>query len=395
MGRYNDIIKEVGMKKRLVFISNMAAPYQVKFCYALQEHFDAEFWFYEHVSSKRPAWWAIPLGGKCRVFDGVYGKRSQKYVCAGVGAALAKFDPDIVMLGGPTIPANYMAYLWAKRHRKKTVLFSESFRRDGQMKTSWIFSRLLPWLYQGIDLLMAPGGDSATYFREMTNFDKGRIVETSYPFDIDAYWTHSIRKQKDAYTYLFSHRLEPLFNPMMALDIFADVLAKYPGSRMHMNAQGSMRAAAQERIRELGLAATVSFLDDITSWKGLSDVYNQADISLSPCLSVCNNGCMSIIEAAVSGCGLVISDQMPFNPGAARESGGGFVVPPNKESFLWAVDQYVENPDLFRIHAERSRSYFETYRMRSLARRDAELFYGRLFNQPVPASTDGQVEMNG
>ena len=55
------------MKKKYLFISNMASPYQVKFCYSLQEYFDAEFWFYEHIDETRPDWWKIPLGDKCKI----------------------------------------------------------------------------------------------------------------------------------------------------------------------------------------------------------------------------------------------------------------------------------------------------------------------------------------
>jgi hypothetical protein len=55
------------MKQKLVFIGNIASPYQVKLCYALEEYFDAEFWFYEHLDPNRPDWWKIPLGEKCQI----------------------------------------------------------------------------------------------------------------------------------------------------------------------------------------------------------------------------------------------------------------------------------------------------------------------------------------
>ena len=55
------------MKKKYVFISNIASPYQVKLCYSLQKYFNAEFWFYEYIDNTRPEWWKIPLGNKCKI----------------------------------------------------------------------------------------------------------------------------------------------------------------------------------------------------------------------------------------------------------------------------------------------------------------------------------------
>ena len=58
--------------KKLVFISSMASPYQVKYCYALQKYFNCEFWFYEYPAKSRPNWWGIELGDKCKILSKVF-----------------------------------------------------------------------------------------------------------------------------------------------------------------------------------------------------------------------------------------------------------------------------------------------------------------------------------
>jgi hypothetical protein len=60
---------DTGVKEKYLFISNMASPYQVKFCYALEEYFETEFWFYVHIDETRPDWWKIPLGDKCKIMN--------------------------------------------------------------------------------------------------------------------------------------------------------------------------------------------------------------------------------------------------------------------------------------------------------------------------------------
>lgn len=55
--------------KKLVFISSMATPYMVKLCYELQDYFDTEFWFYEHIKKNRFSWRAPSLGKNVKYWD--------------------------------------------------------------------------------------------------------------------------------------------------------------------------------------------------------------------------------------------------------------------------------------------------------------------------------------
>jgi len=61
------------MKKvnKLVFISSIAVPYQVRFCDSLQEYYESRFWFYEHPDRTRGRWWRVDLGKSCEVLERV------------------------------------------------------------------------------------------------------------------------------------------------------------------------------------------------------------------------------------------------------------------------------------------------------------------------------------
>ena len=121
--------------RKFVFISNMAAPYQVKFCYELQKYFNTEFWFYEYIGKGRPEWWKIPLGSRCKILKYAIFSYRQKYFCLSIISELKRMNPDIIMLGNWFIPGNLLAYFWAKLHKKKTILFTEHQRRkDGAAK---------------------------------------------------------------------------------------------------------------------------------------------------------------------------------------------------------------------------------------------------------------------
>jgi len=135
--------------KKLVFISNMAAPYQVKFSTEIQKYFEAEFWFYIHVDNTRPKWWKYPLGNYCSILKNVWFKRIRKYFTFDVIKKLDEFNPDIVMLGAFRIPGNYLAYLWARKNNKKIILFTELLRtRKGKTIKFNLFWKVVKYLYK-------------------------------------------------------------------------------------------------------------------------------------------------------------------------------------------------------------------------------------------------------
>src|SRR6266571_6319648 len=119
-------------RKKLAFISSIAVPHQVWFCNALQDYFDARIWFYEYPDRTRGAWWRVDLGKHCKVLERVLCRKSgpfeARYLALGLTNELERFDPDIVMLGGFSIPSNYLAYRWARRKDKKTIVFTERSR---------------------------------------------------------------------------------------------------------------------------------------------------------------------------------------------------------------------------------------------------------------------------
>ena len=120
---------ENGMaKQRLVSISSVATPAQIKFCYALQPYFDAEFWFYEQPDRTRGAWWRTELGDKCRIIPDTSCISAGRYMSWGLTGMLGKFMPDIVMIGGFSIPGNYISYRGARANQKKTIVFTERSR---------------------------------------------------------------------------------------------------------------------------------------------------------------------------------------------------------------------------------------------------------------------------
>ncbi len=346
-------------RRKLLFLSSVAAPYQIGFCHALQDYFDAQFWFYETCERKRGKWWQLELGDHCRVLENVLffksGPLESKYLAPGLAAELARFDPDIVMLGGFSIPANIIAYRWARRNAKKTIVFTERSRNiaTGKLRNRGLIWALLHWIYRDVDMVMTSAEDAVPQFRDELGFGD-KVVAGRYAADLDAYFHHPSRHAKSAYTYLFANRMTEIYNPLRAIEIFAAVLARHPGSRLLMNAAGEMAQRCRDEIAKRSIGASVEFLTEIKSWTDLGDIYARSDMLILP--ANFSNGNFTILEAMASGMGIVISNRI-LGVGKMVEDGiNGFACEPAAEAFLERIERYIHDPGLFARHAETNRA---------------------------------------
>jgi glycosyltransferase involved in cell wall biosynthesis len=339
--------------KKLVFISSIATPAQVKLCAALQTYFDAEFWFYEQPDRTRGAWWRVQLGNKCKILSDTVCFCNGRYLSFELLRLLSLFEPHYVILGGLTIPGNFLAYLWALSRGSKIILLTERSRDSkGKLRSFGFAWRFLRCIYRRIDLVMVTSEDIVPQFRDTFRFGS-RVVVSRYAADLDSYFSHPPRTAKLGYTYLFANRLVDIYNPLAALAIFSEIHQRYPESRLLMNAFGDLRDDCNSLVNELGLATSVVFLDNISSWDQLHKIYQRSDILLLPARF--SNGNFTILEAMASGMGLVISDQV-LGVGMLIEDGiNGFRCDPSCETFLGRIQQYISNPNLFSVHAHLNR----------------------------------------
>lgn len=351
--------------KKLVFFSPIASPHQVRFCKYLRKYYDAEFFFYERCSG-RQAFWAVPLEDHCHILP-VHFKWHRRYCTLSVLKILAKFKPDILMMGGFSIPSNFFAYRWARKHGVKTIIQTERSRimATGVSRPyDWKW-KLLHWLYKDIDCIMTTAQDIVPQFRDTFQFGDV-VVAGQYPSDIDKYYSHPMRCAKEAYTLIFPNRMTDIYNPIGAIDIFEKVVKRYPKTRLKMNAAGELRPQVEEKINKMGLSDCVEFLDNIKNWDDLSDIYRQCDIMYLP--AKYSNGNYSICECAVSGMGCIISSNILGDVAMKlAHSGAGFVLPLEEDKFVEKICWYIEHPEAFQKDAVLNRETFLPYTFEATA----------------------------
>lgn len=364
------------MQKKLVFISNMAAPYQVKFCYSLQSYFDTEFWFYVKREGDRPKWWEIQLGEKCKVLkmSGMVPKIG--YYSIGVFYDLIRFNPDIIVLGG-FMNWHWLILRYAKLFKKKVVFMSESLRyvkndydESDTLMTQENSSKVLRKIkkaFNGADLYLGMGAIAKDQFIKEIGFDEEKVSTISYPQDIEEYFKHPIRLKKEGKNYriLFANRLIERYHPIFALTVFRKVNSMYPNTELIMNSEGPLKSKCIQYIKDEKIK-NVSFLEEINSWENMHLIYKGADLLVLP--ATYSNGNGTIIEAMASGMGIVISNKINNVAAHSIDQETCFICDLNVESFVSAITTYINNPELFEQHGLLSRKLVENRKNKHLAK---------------------------
>lgn len=371
------------MSTKFVFISNMAAPYQVKFCYSLQKYFNTEFWFYVRREFDRPKWWEIPLGDKCKVM-----KLSNKvpvmgYFSLGVFYDLVRFNPNIIMLGG-FMKYHLLLLKIAKLLNKKVIIMSEPIRYNlgnENSKSAELMTRknspkkvkAARKLFDGADLYLGMGDVAARQFVEEFGFPEEKVDTGIYPLDIEGYFEHPPRNKRkgDPIRILFGNRLIDRYQPLFMLEVFEKLSSKHPNLELVMNSDGPLKEACVSFIKEKQLK-NVSFLDQITSWNEMHLIYKDSDILVLP--ATYSNGNGTIFEAMASGMGVVISNQINHMEKYAVDGENCFIRDLNVDDFVQSLETYIQNPEIIDVHGKLGRELVTSEKNESLARDYYELF---------------------
>jgi glycosyltransferase involved in cell wall biosynthesis len=334
----------------------MAAPYQVKFCEALQTYFRAKFWFYVHLEKDRPEFWKIPLGDNCEILKSSKNFPFFGYFNFSVFRKLNEFNPDIIIMGGFFIPMHLMVLLWVKLNKKKVIFYTETLElnRFSIHPTLFKLKRMLRqftlFFFRPMDRLFAMGPNVVKQFVELYHYPSEKVKLTRYPQDIDQHLQHGQRNksEKDPMVVLFPGRLEDAYNPLFAIEVFDELLKSHSNIQMRMNAHGSMRQECELLIAQKKLEQQIHFIDGINSWNDLHLIYKDADVLFIPAKN--SNGPNTLIEGMASGMGVVISDQILNVQEYLIHEQNGCIVSLDVNLMKEALALYIKNPALIDIH---------------------------------------------
>jgi len=125
----------------------------------------------------------------------------------------------------------------------------------------------------------------------------------------------------DAFVWLTVGRLEPVKNHLELLRAFREVAAGHPHARLLIAGQGSLQAATEQRIAELGLADRVRLLG---TRRDIPELLNAADAFVLP--SLWEGMPLTLLEASATALPIVATD-VGGNAEVVLEGKTGYLVP--------------------------------------------------------------------
>ena len=109
---------------------------------------------------------------------------------------------------------------------------------------------------------------------------------------------------------LYVGRLEPAKKPALAIEAFAIALPNLPGDvRLTFVGSGSLEAALERQVAELGVRHRVEFLGHISELRALRKIYDETLISVSP-----GYVGLSLTQSLGFGVAMLVADGEPHAP---------------------------------------------------------------------------------
>jgi len=180
-------------------------------------------------------------------------------------------------------------------------------------------SRLLAWWTGRVLRACAlTTSDSAHMAGRMRELGAGETLV--FPFGLEAMPPEP--GAKDDALFFANRGLEAVYDPLRVVDTFAAIARGWPQARLVVAHDGSLRDAAQARVREHGLAGRVRFTGRLDA-REQAAWYGQARWYLS--LPRSDSVSVSVLEALAHGCVPLLSD-LPANRELVEHGRNGWIV---------------------------------------------------------------------
>ncbi len=337
---------------RLALLTEIPVPFRTPLFNALAAREDAELRvlylalddprrsYAPQEAASRFAWEVLPGRGLRRGMTWVVLSR-------GVGRALGRFGPDVVVVGGWNQPAFWRALAWGRRNGRPVVAWVESTTRDERSGAAPLEAAKRRFL-ERCSAFLVPGRASAGYLHAL-GVAEGRIAVAPNAVDLGLFGARvaETRHRREALrgelglrrcTVLFVGRL----SPEKGADLLVRAMRELPADLVVVGdgpEEAELRAAAGGNVRFVGRLQP----EELVPW------YAAADVLAVPSRSDPWN--MTLNEGALAGLPIVASEA----PGAAwdlvEDGVSGFRVPAGDEQALALALRRLVDDEPFRAAA--------------------------------------------
>ena len=160
------------MRRRLVVVTELIAPYRIPVFNALAQQCELELHviFLAHTDTSTRQWrvYEDEIQFSYEVLPN-WRKRMGRYnllLNRGLREALERASPDVIVCGGYNYLSSWQVCRWAKHHKVRLLLWSESTANDSRAKHV-IVERLKRYFIRQCDGFVVPGIAARSYLRDL------------------------------------------------------------------------------------------------------------------------------------------------------------------------------------------------------------------------------------
>ncbi len=373
------------MYRRVVLLNEIISPYRIPVFNALAAHegIDLHVIFLAETDKALRGWriykdeiqFSYQVLPSWRLRAG----RTTLLLNWGLGSALNKAKPDVVLCGGYNYPASWEALWWARRRHVRFVLWSESNRED--QRPGWVSVEAMKrYFLRRCDASVVPGKSGAAYLRDL-EASAERIFHAPNAVD-NAYFAAAA---DDARAHVPAHR-QRLGLPSRFIRYVGrfvpekgvfDILEAYArldqGLRENVGlvfaGDGISRGELVERAQQIspGFICFPGFVQR----EDLAVLYSLAEALVLPTHS--DPWGLVVNEAMVCGLPIVVTSVAGCAQDLVEDGWNGYVVPPrDPERLASALRSLLEQPETMEQMSQHSRERIRHYSPEACARGLAE-----------------------
>ena len=260
------------------------------------------------------------------------GKRELKHA---VDSILNNLSPDVIISGAIAFPSGALATAWAKRHKKKIVIFDDAKIED--VPRGKIVTFIKRHLYKCVDAMLYPSEDwvgTGLYWQ----FERKQLFYGIDVVDLD-FWSQSIARVQNSQPYFISiGRQIPVKNNIFLLEAYKNYLAQagYKNAyNLVLVGDGPNRSEIEAYVRNNNLEKFVTIYPFIQQ-KDLIAIYRNAIALILA--SIKETWGLVINEAMACGLPVIVSSRCGATKTLVQNGVNGFVFDPYcRESLVNAL----------------------------------------------------------
>jgi glycosyltransferase involved in cell wall biosynthesis len=362
------------MKRRLVILTEIISPYRIPLFNALAQEpaIDPHLIFLSETDPGLRQWrvYKEEIKFSYEVLPS-WRRRIGKYnalLNRGVGRALRRASPDVIVCGGYSYVASWQALRWARARKVPFLLWSESALQDGRGGYTLV-EFLKQKFLEKCDAFVVPGISAREYLRahaieNAAIFDVPNAVDNDFFSDSTAAARqrssqHHSEVGLPARYFLFAGRLVPEKGVFDLLAAYAKLDAE---TRSKVGLIFAGEGVGRQQLEQQAAAispGTVRFLG-FAQREQLAILYGLADALILPSHSEAWG--LVVNEAMACGLPVLVSKAAGCTADLVRDGWNGrVVVPGNLDSLCSAMQLIADDPGLVITMGDRSREHIRKY----------------------------------